>query len=67
MTANNKHIFTNKIVRIRQLFFWHLNIYLSAFVNGNINGNGNNLLNKLFSREKGLIYKYLSMLHDLLH
>ena len=59
MTADNKHIVTNNIVRIRQLFFSHVTVTSSHA--------STNLPNRHFLQEIFLISKYSSIFHALLH
>ena len=71
MTADNKHIFTNNIVRIRQLFFSHVTFLSSSEISVVFSITSShastNLPNRHFLQEIFLISKYSSIFHALLH
>ena len=71
MTADNKHIFTNNIVRIRQLFFSHVTFLSSSEISVVFSITSShastNLPNRRFLQEIFLISKYWSILHAFLH
>ena len=71
MTADNKHIVTNNIVRIRQLFFSHVTFLSSSEISVVFSITSShastNLPNRRFLQEIFLISKYSSIFHALLH
>ena len=71
MTADNKHIVTNNIVRIRQLFFSHVTFLSSSEISVVFSITSShastNLPNRYFLQEIFLISKYSSIFHALLH
>ena len=70
-TNNNKHIFTNEIVYIRQLFFKNVTFLssneLSVVFNILSSHANTNLPNRRFLREQFLISKHSLILHALLY
>ena len=72
MTTNySRHITTNELVSVRQLFFSHVTFSLSSEVRVAFNISSshanNSLRNRRFSHKQFLLSKYSSILHALLH